>query len=69
MSEPNRNRLAQRLRLARAEQSVEQIAAALGVSYATVRNWEAGRSTPSSDRLHKLALLVGKPMDWFYSDE
>jgi len=43
----------------RAGLSVQEVAAALGVSYRAVYHWEAGKADPKLDYLPKLAKLFG----------
>lgn len=43
----------------------KDIAAALGVSDQTVRNWESGRHAPGVAELARWAQIVGKPVAYF----
>lgn len=55
-----------RLRKARADRSVEDLASAAGVSGQTVRNWESGASEPPASALAAIARLTGKSLDYFF---
>lgn len=55
-----------RLKEARGARSVEELAAAAGVSHQTVRNWEAGLGEPDATPLKRIAELTGKSMDFFF---
>jgi len=41
----------------------------LGVSGQSVKEWEAGRSSPLFDRLETIAEVTGKPVAWFFLSE
>ena len=55
-----------KLKQARGERSPESIAAELGVSVATIRNYENGNFEPTATRLYLLAEILGKPLEWFF---
>ena len=46
-----------------AEKTQAEAAAFIGVSKATIVNWEAGRRMPKVDQLRKLCEYYGCPMD------
>jgi transcriptional regulator with XRE-family HTH domain len=48
--------------------SQERLAAAIGVSRATLQNTEAGRSIPRADVLANIARTLGVPMDSLFTD-
>lgn len=60
-----------RLRKARKEAGLSQIEMGkrLGVSGQSVKEWEAGRSSPQFDRLQHIAATTGKPVAWFFLSE
>lgn len=41
----------------------------LGVSTATVVNWESGKTSPSAAQLRKISELSGIPMDYIFVPE
>jgi transcriptional regulator with XRE-family HTH domain len=43
------------------------LAAMLGVTTATIYNWETDRFSPNSNYLPKLAAALQKPEDYFYA--
>ena len=45
--------------------SDEKLAAEMGVSGTTVRNWRHGRATPSIERMMQLKKLSNLPLDHF----
>ena len=57
-----------RLRRARKESGLSQIELGrrLGVSGQSVKEWEAGRSSPQFDRLKDISKVTGKPIAWFF---
>ena len=57
-----------RLRKARKEARLSQadLGRAIGVSGQSVKEWEAGRSSPQFDRLSEIATATGKPLAWFF---
>ena len=63
--------LAERLRQARLEKklTLEQVAEALNTSYPTIWRYEAGQRNPPGPTLHALAMLYGRPMEWFFGEE
>jgi transcriptional regulator with XRE-family HTH domain len=44
--------------------TIEEIADRMTVSARTVKNWELGRTTPRSNRLHILSGILGVPFAW-----
>ncbi len=60
-------------RLARAREYAEMdqtaLARRLGVKLATIRNWEADRSEPRSNRLQMLSGLLGVSIIWLMTGE
>ena len=44
--------------------TIEEIADRMTVSANTVKNWELGRTTPRSNRLHILSGILGVPFAW-----
>jgi transcriptional regulator with XRE-family HTH domain len=48
--------------------SQEKLGERLQVSTRTIRHYEAGTKTPHLSRLEQLALALGKPVGWFFSD-
>lgn len=68
----DRTTLSERLKEAREEQglTLQNIADGMAVSLKTVRNWEAGRTSPRPNKLHLLSGMLGVPMLWLLgSDE
>lgn len=57
---------AEKLRRARGGWSVERVAAEIGKSAGTVRNWESGRTVPDVDDLADIASLLGRRLDYFF---
>lgn len=59
--------IAARIREARIDHKLNQaqMAKALGVSRASVSQWEMGATKPSMTRLRAISQLVGKPIAWF----
>jgi len=55
-----------RLREARADLSLEALAAAAGVTRQTIMNWESGRGEPDASDLAAIAALTGRPLDFFF---
>lgn len=55
-----------RLRQARGDRPIEQVALAVSVTGRTVSNWETGKSEPSASQLHAIAALTGKPWEFFF---
>lgn len=57
-----------RLRKARKEARLSQadLGKVIGVSGQSVKEWEAGRSSPQFDRLSAIASATGKPLAWFF---
>ena len=47
-----------------ANKTQEEVAAALGVSKATIINWEAYRTSPSYEVVKRLETLYGYPFDY-----
>lgn len=47
----------------------KQFAKALGVSEATIKNWERGKTSPKSEHLRKISQLTGVPMDYIFLPE
>lgn len=43
-----------------------QFAEKLGVSIATVTNWEKGKTEPDVSQLRQISLLSGIPMDYIF---
>ncbi len=59
-----------KLKVLRTERNflVEQIALFVGVSTASIRNYEAGTTYPNVKRLLKLANFFDIPLDYFFKD-
>ncbi len=55
-----------RLREARGERSLTVVAACVGVTENTIRNWESGKYEPDASQLAAIAALTGKPLDFFF---
>lgn len=55
-----------RIRQAREELGLTQVQLAerLGVAFQSLQQWEAGKTTPRSDRIRKLANILGKTPSW-----
>jgi transcriptional regulator with XRE-family HTH domain len=49
--------------------SIEELAETLGVSRQTITCYELGTKLPRADRLPALARKLGRPIDWFFSDQ
>lgn len=47
---------------------VEQVALFVGVSTASIRNYEAGTNYPNVNRLLKLANLFDVPLEYFFTE-
>lgn len=52
-----------------AQLSQKELANILGVSSATIINWEKGNSEPTLSQLRKLSELSGIPMDYIFVPE
>lgn len=63
---PKREILNTRLKEAREELglTIEEIADLMAVSAKTIKNWELGRTTPRSNKLHTLSGIFGVPFVW-----
>ena len=59
----------ERLREARGNRSIEELAFAAGVSAQSIRNWEAGKHEPAASTLAALAKYLGRPMEFFISQD
>ncbi|EGP5595297.1 hypothetical protein BH743_12225 [Enterococcus faecium] len=59
-----------KLKELRTEQNflVEQIALFVGVSTASIRNYESGTTYPNVERLLKLANFFDVPLDYFFKE-
>lgn len=59
-----------RIRLinARGAMSRGELAVAIGVSFATIRNWECGRSTPTAENLAAVAAVLRREPGFFFED-
>jgi putative transcriptional regulator len=68
MSRPPEVRLANRLRVARAERELSQgdLARLVGVSRQTISSIETGQYTPSALLAFRLAQAVGMPIDHLF---
>lgn len=55
-----------RIRQAREELGLTQVQLAerLGIAFQSLQQWEAGKTTPRSDRIRKLANILGKTPSW-----
>lgn len=51
---------------ARGRLSYERVAGFLGRNHQTIRNWESGVSEPNASDLAGLAVVTGKPLDYFF---
>lgn len=58
--------LPSRVREARGELSLRDMAARLGVSHELVRLWELGDSEPHASELARLATVTGYPLAFFF---
>lgn len=47
-------------------QKPEVLAAAVGVTADSIKNWEDGKNVPGAEHLAKLAMVTGKPMAYFF---
>lgn len=56
----------ERLREARGTHSMEEIAAAVGVTRQTIGNWEAGTGEPPATALAAIAALTGHALGFFF---
>ncbi len=52
-----------------ADMNQREWATAMGVSLATVANWESGITSPSAIQLRKMSELSGIPMDFIFVQE
>jgi transcriptional regulator with XRE-family HTH domain len=52
-----------------AEQSIDELANALGLPAATLTNWELGEETPSLPQLEAVAYLLDVPLSHFWSNK
>ena len=61
----------ERLRRARRQANLtqEEVAERAGVYRNTISGYETGRVRPSSLALNMLAIIYGKPMEWFFGEE
>lgn len=50
---------------ARGDESVERLAARLGVSRQTVENWRRGMTRPAFADVCRLAAMQGRPLDFY----
>ena len=57
---------ATKLRRARGQRSVEELAAIAGVSHQTIRNWEKGKGEPKGRQVIELAKILGRSVESFY---
>jgi transcriptional regulator with XRE-family HTH domain len=55
-----------RLREARGDRAIEEVALAAGVSVRTIANWESGSTEPDAGKLAILATTLGKPIRFFF---
>lgn len=44
----------------------KEFAAAVGVSLATVNNWESGKTEPTLSQLRRISEISGIPMDFIF---
>lgn len=56
-----------KLRAARGDRPLEDVAKAAGTSRFTVARWESGRGEPSATQLHLVATFLGRSLRFFYS--
>lgn len=56
------------LAIRQADLTTAQVARALKGHERTVSRWRSASTAPSHDSLSELAVVVGKPVDWFYMD-
>ncbi len=59
-----------RIARARAEAGLtqEELAAEMGCSVFSIGKYERGERSPLGPRLRRLALVTGKPVAWFFSE-
>lgn len=57
--------LQQALRVGRAPLNANDLAAALGVSYESLRKWTAGKTAPNRARAERIATYLGCPVESF----
>lgn len=70
MTERSETKLGTRIRQARKDagfRNAETLAVAMGVSHRTVQRWEANEGEPSIARMREIAVLTGKPLEYFFS--
>ena len=49
-----------------ANMNQREFAEEMGVSLATVTNWESGKTEPSASQLRKISQISGVPMDFIF---
>lgn len=64
-------RFATAIRAARREAGLSQVklAAAVGVTGRAVQFYESGDRQPKATILARIALVTGKPLEWFFQEE
>ena len=68
---PSVDEIGERIQTARRDagfKNPESLAAALGVSPATVSRYEQGRTTPTITRLREIAALTGQTLRYFVDE-
>ena len=58
-----------KLKALRGDQRIETVASELHVSFATLRNWEEGRTEPLASQAAAIAACYGKPIAYFFEGE
>jgi transcriptional regulator with XRE-family HTH domain len=58
----------EKLREARGERSLEDLAKTINVSRQTVSRWEKGETEPDASELAGIAAATGKPLEYFYGE-
>jgi transcriptional regulator with XRE-family HTH domain len=55
-----------RLREARGDRAIEEVALVAGVGVRTITNWETGKGEPDASKLAAIAALTGQPLEFFF---
>lgn len=58
-----------RLRAARAERTIEDVAYHARISWRTLYRWERGETTPTARDLGRIATVLGVTIESFYVEE
>jgi len=56
----------EKLKAARGDRSLEELAKSIDVSRQTISRWEKGEGEPNASELAAIAQFTGKPLKFFY---